>query len=386
MEQLARVLRVHAIPIAASAESLGMATPPMAMATPAVQRPATPLHPSVPKREEHEPEPGAETVFKPMTAPHPGIGWPLLASGGVVIAAIVAVLCLVFLRPSNDLSIATPGTSAPAPAAVQPMAPIPAKPVVPAGPEVLPPSLVARWVADDYESGSNWDDRVHHLAAVQRGSPPAIPNAFNGHPGVQLDGKGQYFVINASDDPVPDARKMTLVVVFKPSIAQKVGINFWQGGGLIGADMKGFDDDFGMAWGGDTGTEVVAGAGNFPHGRDGRVLSPDLELNRTHVAVMTWDCPSSSRELATIKLFVDGVLAGEDTQVAESRRSDIPIALGAAAANGSMPFSGMLAEIRIYNDSNLDVAAITENLMRTYVNDKDRTRANPLDPNGLLGR
>jgi hypothetical protein len=388
MEQLARVLRVHAIPIAGSAESLDI--PIATGAPPAVQRPARPaipLHQPVPAPQEEEPEPAAQTVYTAPPHPQPGrIGWPLLVGGGVVIAAIVAVLCIVFLGPGRDGSVASPTNSSLIPPISKAVPPTPPKPAAPPALEVLPPSLVAQWVSDDYESGSNWVDRIHHLTAVQHNAPASLSNAFNGHAGVRFDGKKQYFLLNGSDDPVPDARAMTLVAVFKPNAAQKVGKNFWQGGGLIGADVPKFADDFGLAWGGDSGLAVVAGAGNFPQGRDGNVPSPDLELNRAHVAVMTWDCPASSRELATIKLYVDGAMVGQKSEIAESRLPNIPIALGAAGATGSMSFSGLLAEIRIYNDSKLDVSALTESLLRTYVNEKDRQRGNPLDPNGLLGR
>jgi hypothetical protein len=101
---------------------------------------------------------------------------------------------------------------------------------------------------------------------------------------------------------------------------------------------------------------------------------------------MTWDCPASARERATIRLYVDGVMVGEKSAITGPRLPDIPIALGAAGGTGSMSFSGLLAEIRIYNDSKLDAGALTESLLRTYVNPRDRARGNPLDPNGLLGR
>jgi hypothetical protein len=381
MEQFARVLRVNAIPIAASAESLGIEAPPAAQ-MPVAERPARAASPL----ESHGPEPEPQmppvepTVEYPQPAPtRPELGWPLLVGGGVVIAAVVAVLCIAFLRPSQDVTATVTGSTAAN--GHPPAAPAsPPKSAVSAPPESVNPALVARWVADDYESGNNWIDRIHHLVAVQINSPVAIANAFNGHPGVQLNGKDQFFVLNAADDPVPNATKMTLVAVFKPNAAQPVGKDFWQGGGLIGGDVHDTVNDFGLTWGGVTGTEVVGGAGNFGGHIDGSVPSPELELNRTHVAVMTWDCPNST---ATITLYVDGVWAAQDTQSAEPRLPDIPIALGNASANASMCFSGMLAEIRIYNDSKLDVMALSESLMRTYVSSRDRV-GNPFDPNNLL--
>ena len=389
MEQFARVLRVHAIPIACSAESLGIAVPPPAEIAPPIQRPARPTMPV--ESAEVEPQagesPGAAEIPIATAAPpqNSKLGLPLLIGGGVVIAAVVAVLCIVFLRPPQDNSVS--GTAMPnATPAASTAASLSRKTVAdPSSPEVLPPSLLARWVADDYESGSDWIDRVHRLKAVQHNAPAATANVFNGHLGVQLNGKDQYFVLNGVDDPVPNATKMTLVAVFKPAAVMKVGPNFWQGGGLIGGDLTDTVNDFGMSWGGPSGVEVVAGAGNFPPKTDGKVTSPDLEMNRTHVAVMTWDY-SDSDKVGTIALFVDGVCVEQLPARSEPRQANIPIALGAASGLGSMPFSGFLAEIRIYNDTALDIPALSESLLRTYVNAKDRSHDNPFDPNGLLGR
>lgn len=387
MEQFARVLRVHAIPIACSAESLGMAVPQAAIA-PDVQRPVRPTASREPIQvEPHEAQPTQHVAVPPAAAPRAPksrLGWPVLAGGGILIAASVAVICILSFRPSKDNAVS--GTLRPD-AAGEPARSTPAASKsadVPA-PEILPPSLVARWVADDYETGNDWIDQIHHLKAIQHHTPSAEPNAFNGHPGVQLNGTDQYFDLSADDDPVPGATKMTLIAVFKPSAAIKIGPEFWQGGGLIGAHMGDKMDDFGMSWGGSSGMQVVAGAGNFPPGNDGDIPSPDLEINHTHVAVMTWDYSESDKQ-AKIGLFIDGVRVDLLPNPSEPRLAHVPIALGAASASGQMPLSGMLAEIRIYNAVDLDVPALSESLLQTYVSPKDRTRVNPLDPNGLLGR
>jgi hypothetical protein len=388
MEQFARVLRVHAIPIACSAESLGIAVPPPAEIGPAVQRPARPTTPvqslEAEPPEHEEPENADVEVARAPQVQNLGLGWPLLIGGGVVIAAVVAVLCIIFLRPPKDTAFSD--TAAPNAPSRAPMTAAPTSPKNVVSPllEDSPASLVARWVADDYESGSNWTDRVHHLVAVQHHSPAAMANVFNGHFGVQFNGKDQYFVLNGDDDPVPNATRMTLIAVFKPNAIKK-GNQFWEGGGLIGGDMTDTVDDFGMSWGGTSGVQVVAGAGNFPPKVDGRVPSPDLELNHTHVAVMTWDYSASDKR-ATITLFVDGVRVGQESERSEPRLAKIPIALGASSEMGHMPFSGFLAEVRIYNDTDLDIPALSDSLFNTYVNAKDGRRVNPLDPNGLLGR
>jgi serine/threonine protein kinase len=430
MEQFARVLRVHAIPIAAGAMEGAALEPGDAIAA-EYAPPPTPgylpqgpitgpppgasgrwTRPSIPLQEaeaaptEPEPQPESEAAYEPEIAapsppeaiapvPHHALpAWPLLAGGGVLIAAVVAVLCIVFLKgPSADVAVspasgtAIPKTPAAAPSpAAEPASPPMTLTPVPA-PEVFPPSLVARWVADNYEAGSNWADEVHQLIATPRNAPEVVANAFNGHAGVKLNGTNQYFTLGEAEYPLSGGRTMTVIAVFKPDSNEKKGTRFWEGGGLVGADLKDTTGDWGMGWGGKTGMQVVIGAGNFPPHTDGGIASPDLELNRTHVAAMTWAYSGDNKKgTATLTLYVDGVQISEKKAKTEPRLPHIPLALGAADATGKMPFSGLLAEIRLYNDTaDVDVPAISESLLKRYVNANDRRSANPFDPNNLLG-
>ncbi|HEY2589056.1 MAG TPA: LamG-like jellyroll fold domain-containing protein, partial [Tepidisphaeraceae bacterium] len=451
MEQFARVLRVHAIPIAAGAapEGLGGAaggavspvadygsgsglgsgyappptptyfpTGPVAEPLAPLNRPARPASPVAVAAVEVAPPqtepqlPLEEELPKPETSepttseaiedrvPHGGLpAWPLLAGGGVLIAAIVAVLCIVFLKapPKDVASNATPNNPpaatiapAPEPTPTPPTAAEPAPP--PAAAEVLPPSLVAQWVADDYEVGSPWTDRRNrHIAAVPKNAPAVAPKAFNKHAGVRLNGDNQYFVVSEHDYPLSDSRMMTIVAVFKPQADTRNGHNYWEGGGIVGADIPETKNDWGLAWGGDSGSQVVGGVGNFPLPKNGgrpddySIPSPDLEVNRAHVAVMTWDFAGNGNNgRGTLTLYVDGVQVGEKSDDAEPRRPQLPIALGATDEKGKQPFLGLLAEVRLYNDTDLDVPALCGSLLKQYAD--DRRPANPFDSNGLLGK
>jgi serine/threonine protein kinase len=164
MEQFARVLRVHAIPIAAAEGSGAIAAPSPTFAAgsvagyappptpsympsgPVTAPPASPNRSARPASPMEAPLPQAEVVELPQVAPAPvapqaptapaanhntrrtgshfhGVpAWPLLAGAGVLIAAVVAVLCIVFLKgPPKD--VASNGTTTPTPPAPTPVAP-----------------------------------------------------------------------------------------------------------------------------------------------------------------------------------------------------------------------------------------------------------------------
>jgi serine/threonine-protein kinase len=435
MEQFARVLRVHAIPIAIDAASVGLSPsraaelnyvpPPMPgyfppgpvvesseMTGSRPARPASPIGPveAAPAPEpppvEHdtfspEPEPQVEPVRTHTSRPaqirpphHALPAWPLMVGGGVLIAAVVAVLCIVFLKapPADVAASAAPNTpprapQAPAPKveaapAAPPAAPEPAaEPVA----ETLPPSLLAQWVADDYQPGDKWVDRIRQIRATPVERPADAPNAFNGHTGIKLNGASQYFKVSESDDPLTEGTTMTVVAVFRPAGAHPEGKAFWDAGGLVGADMPETTGDWGLGWGGKTGVQAVAGAGNLPPGKDDTRFSPDLDVTRTHVAAMTWTfAGKGKRGNATLRLYVDGFQVDQTTASSEPRRAHLPLALGAADVKGQHPFAGLLAEVRLYDDANVDVAAISRSLLKQYA--ADNPPPSPIDPNDLFGQ
>lgn len=201
MEQFARVLRVHAIPIAAGTApdgsgiiaGSGYAPPPTpgyfpqgptAAPSPVVpgrpSRPASPLDEPLPQAElsSHtgsslalrgeassthvpaakgkRPDDPAEFAAEPpiaseqpagrrLHALHGLPGWPLLAGGGVLIAAIVAVLCIVFFKspPKNNVA-ASPSSSPPAQAPIAAPEPAPTPAPAPALAPAPAPTVAAQ--------------------------------------------------------------------------------------------------------------------------------------------------------------------------------------------------------------------------------------------------
>ena len=120
--------------------------------------------------------------------------------------------------------------------------------------------------------------------------------------------------------------------------------------------------------------------------QDGNIHSDSIELNRTHVAVMTFQFEGKPKNAATMTLYLDGTMVAEDTKPSEARSKRIPLALGAMSADGAKPFSGLLAEVRIYDDASEDVPAITDTLLKTYTNPRSDGIYTGSDPNNLLHR
>lgn len=166
MEQFARVLRVHAIPIPGSTEAAPV--PPQRPAMPAngnSRRPATPLDPASRGARQSEPEPQTP----PASA---GIGWMAFAGAAILVIAVVVVICVILLHPSAPpLSQAPPPTKAtpatppatptPTPNRVATPAPAPAvtSPPVQPGPTV-PPVTVMR--LGDFEDQRDIGDVGRH--------------------------------------------------------------------------------------------------------------------------------------------------------------------------------------------------------------------------------
>jgi serine/threonine protein kinase len=455
MDQFAKVLRVHTIPLAASAadiETLTAAAGPPALPPPptpegvedpplpvyqvppsprmsaSVSRPASPLDPrssssisrpaapvnrsmrpatpfdQVPSEEAAIEEPPADDAMEEQAAeeataaeveyatpaPSPGPNWVTWAVvGGLSVAVTIGIImgCIFLLRPGvSEVSTVSPppqpSVPTPAPTASHATHVSTAKPH--AAVQLEP---VAQWVADDYRNGSNWVDRKHGIVAEPKNSPSSASNAFNGHAAIHLNGKNQYFIVRAADDLLGDGKAMTLVAVIKPTGSGRKGKEFWNSSGVVGADVKGTVNDWGLGWGGASSNQAVAGAGNFPPGHDGAIQSPNIDAHHTHVLIMTWQFSGSqSGGTATLRLYVDGSEVAQDTKPSEPRIKNNPFAIGAMSIGGQMPFSGKFAEVRIYNDALKDPSVLSKQLLETYFGSSHDENRNPNDPNGLLGR
>jgi hypothetical protein len=234
--------------------------------------------------------------------------------------------------------------------------------------KIRPDPFVAQWIADDYGIGHNWVDRQHHFVAEQKNFPSVIENAFNGHRGVLFNGKDQYFVFQPGESPPLSGRSMTIVVVFKPNDVVSKTKDVVHNVGIIGDKQKSGTNDWLLAWGGSTGHALIAGAANFPRPDPVRLYSKDLDPTRAHVAIIKWLFLADDAAEAKLVLVVDGVEVARALKPSQLRSTRTPIAIGALSADGTMPFNGMLAEIRLYDDIISDPAALSERLLKQYAN------------------
>ncbi|MHB8273468.1 MAG: LamG-like jellyroll fold domain-containing protein [Dermatophilaceae bacterium] len=126
---------------------------------------------------------------------------------------------------------------------------------------------------------------------------------------------------------------------FKSTQGIGTGTAWWQGAGLVDADVSGTNNDFGVSLRSDG--KVVAGVGN----PDVSIVSSSGGYNNGG-----WHHVVFTRTMATgaLQLYVDGVLAGSATGNTASLTSPVNINLG-RIQSGSDYFSGSLDEVAAYN-------------------------------------
>ena len=156
MEQLARVLRVHAIPVPMVPEAPPQ---PPSVAGGRSRRPATPLDPAS--------RAAAPSALAPAPSPAGarGIGWMVFAGIALLVVMIVVVICIILLRPgAPPVAQSTP---APAPLTNTPAVPTPAgqtpsAPTTPAQPPTIPPTPAPVLRLGDFEAQDDVGVVGHH--------------------------------------------------------------------------------------------------------------------------------------------------------------------------------------------------------------------------------
>src|SRR4051812_10426028 len=106
--------------------------------------------------------------------------------------------------------------------------------------------LVNQWTGDSYTSG-NWVDGLGSVPATASGSPQPVPNAFNTHSGVTMN--GGYFIIPAGTAPA-GLSNFTIAIVFKPAGVGPFSGNYYNSIPLAAFDVGGSGQvDWGLSWG-----------------------------------------------------------------------------------------------------------------------------------------
>lgn len=221
--------------------------------------------------------------------------------------------------------------------------------------------LIGQWIGDNYTTGSNWTDSSGKgNTGTMVGAPFAQPDAFGTHTGVTLAGT-DYFTVANNANVLIGAKALTIAAVFIPSAANaSTGGQFWQKAGLVGNEQPGGVNDWGLGFG---ASQADMGAGN----PDTTIVSGNLTLGVPHVAVGTWSTNG------TMTLYVDGVQVAQNVTSPTAARDNNAFgafALGAnlAAVNGDLkPFIGSIAELRVYNDVNVNPITLSNSLTATYI-------------------
>jgi hypothetical protein len=225
--------------------------------------------------------------------------------------------------------------------------------------------LVNQWTGDGYTSGS-WVDSVGSVTATASGSPLSVPNAFNSHAGVAMN--GGYFIIPAGTTPA-GLSNFTIVVVIKPTGVGPFSANYFNAIPLAAFDIGGSGQaDWGLSWGGIVGQNVVDGVGvqNLAGGGNGDIQqsTPSLALNTAHaIALQVRNDPVLG---TNVVLYADGVAVQTNNTLNVIPRSSTSTVFVGGGTFVTARFPGQIAAIQIYNDSSTNCAALTQNLLTTY--------------------
>ena len=232
--------------------------------------------------------------------------------------------------------------------------------------QLLTANLAAHWLAQDlvatHEDGqrvASWIDLIGGATAAATGTPVLKQDVHGGQAVVRFDAAddADNFRIAADDSPMSGANDYAIVVVFSTSAADP-GSNsrFWfDQTGLIDTSQFGFTDDWGMSL--NRAGQVAAGIGK----PSTTLLSTEAKLNdgSPHVAIYT-------KSGNTISLYVDGEV-DSTSGVSEAPRAPREAWVG-AISGGLFPYTGDIAEIRIYDDdlTNDEATALNSELHAQY--------------------
>ena len=233
-------------------------------------------------------------------------------------------------------------------------------------------------LVDYYSFEENFDDEFYGTNGVNNGVPAVLAPTFGdglnpGGNGVSFSGLGDVVTITRSVE-----REFTIVAWVRtetPGVGGDLS-QFFQGSGLIYADIGGVANDFGMAI---TGAKFAFGIGN-----------PDMTIHSTTDAVTNqWTFISAVRRIDTTKgrtdlrLYVNGVLEDslEHTNVAALTAQSL-ITIGGNTIDSRF-FTGTVDEVGIFGEA-LDEAAIQALFAAFSGTEEPRFLRGDSDRNGLV--
>ncbi|MCA9211782.1 MAG: tandem-95 repeat protein, partial [Planctomycetales bacterium] len=216
---------------------------------------------------------------------------------------------------------------------------------------LLAGDLIAHWIADSVRSEiadgatlTDWNDQVSSIQTEAKGEPKIIRNQVGGRSVVRFspsDGADSFFV-DSKVSPVSGIGDFSVVVVFRTDSSELVGQNgdWFKNTGIVDANNLGFGQDWGMSINatGQLATGLGAGLGSPPK----TVYSTTSGVNNgeLHTAVVT-------RSGSNLSLAIDDIPADQINDGPATDRSKLDLVFG-GLTNGN-PFTGDIAEVRIYN-------------------------------------
>jgi hypothetical protein len=250
--------------------------------------------------------------------------------------------------------------------------------------------LVGNWLAQDLNGladgavVTSWTDSVTSIPGIVEGQPKLIKHALGGRSVVRFDASDGADVIRvaARQSPLRSAGDFTVAVVFVTASKDLQGTNgnWYENTGLVDSSNLGFAQDWGISL--NQAGQIAAGLG-AGFGQPSRTVYSSLSgLNdgQPHVAIV-------SRTGGTISIYVDGNATGSRPDgSAAPRANDVDLVIG-AIQSGVAPFTGDIAELRIYNGAvtaaeaanlHATIRAFYNNTPPTARNDEYSTPEDPL--------
>lgn len=193
-----------------------------------------------------------------------------------------------------------------------------------------------------------WNDSSGNgYSAVQpvgSNQPVYVTGAMDGMPVVRFNAANQDYLWFYR--PIQD--NFTIICVFQSSQGYGSGTLYYQGAGLVNAEVSGVVNDFGTCL--FANGSIAAGTGN----PDTAVDSPTGYNNgHPHILALT-----RTESLGLISLYMDGFFIGSKTAGTQSLTSPNQIVLGAQQTLDNY-LSGDIAEVQIYNTA-LPAASLTD--------------------------
>jgi hypothetical protein len=162
---------------------------------------------------------------------------------------------------------------------------------------------------------------------------------MNGLPAVRFSANDSNFLAFAR--PVQD--DFTILCVLQSSQGLGTGTLFWQGAGLVNAEMNGPTNDFGTSL--NAAGQILAGTGNPIVPDNTAASSAGFNNGAPHVFSFT-----RSHSTGALALYVDGTLSGTATGTTNSLTTPSRVVLGAQQTLTNF-FSGDITEVQIFGSA-----------------------------------